>query len=125
MNLDQKIKEALEIDAAEVDAVLSKEDGLFRQLSGVFRGQMMIWNIFGLVLALLTTVMMIWCGYHFFTSESVDERVFWGVLSLALWTSTIGIKVWFWLEMNRNSTQREIKRLELAITKLTLKLEQD
>ena len=70
-------------------------------------------------------VLMIWSGYHFFVSEELDERVFWGVLFLALWTGTIGIKVWFWLEMNRNSTHREIKRLELAVAKLTIKLEQD
>ena len=125
MNLDEKIKEALKMDAKEVEMVLSREDGLFSQLFGIFRGSMTMWNIFGLVLALVTAVLMIWSGYHFFVSEELDERVFWGVLFLALWTGTVGIKVWFWLEMNRNSTHREIKRLELAVAKLTIKLEQD
>jgi hypothetical protein len=125
MNLDEKIKEALKMDAKEVEMVLSREDGLFSQLFGIFRGSMLMWNIFGLVLALVTAVLMIWSGYHFFVSEELGERVFWGFLFLALWTGTIGIKVWFWLEMNRNSTHREIKRLELAVAKLMIKLEQD
>ena len=125
MNLDEKIKEALKMDAKEVEMVLSREDDLFSQLFGIFRGSMIMWNIFGLVLALVTAVLMIWSGYHFFVSEELGERVFWGFLFLALWTGTIGIKVWFWLEMNRNSAHREIKRLELAVAKLTIKLEQD
>jgi hypothetical protein len=125
MNLDDKIKEALKMDDTEVDMILKKEDGLFSQLLGIFQGRMMIWNIFGLILAVLTTVIMVFTGYYFFVSESLDERIFWGIISLALWTGTIGVKVWFWLEMNRNSTNREMKRLELALAKLTIKLEQD
>ena len=125
MNLDDKIKEALQMDAKEVEMVLSKDDGLFNQLFGVFRGSMMIWNIFGLVLAVATAVLMFWSGYHFFISEGLDERIFWGVLLLAFLTGTMGIKIWFWLEMNRNSTSREIKRLELAVAQLTVKLNQN
>lgn len=124
MNLDDKIKQALQMDAKEVEMVLSKEDGLFSQLFGLFRGNMMLWNIFGLVLAVLTAVLMFWSGYQFFISEGIDDRIFWGVLLLAFWTGTIGIKIWFWLEMNRNSTLREIKRLELAVAQLTVKLNQ-
>jgi hypothetical protein len=29
-------------------------------------------------------------------------------------------KIWIWLEMNRASTLREIKRLELAVAQLTV-----
>ncbi len=125
MNLDDKIKQALQMDAKEVEMVLSKEDGLFSQLFGLFRGNMMFWNIFGLALAVVTAVLMFWSGYHFFISEGLDERIFWGVLLLSFWTGTMGIKIWFWLEMNRNSTLREIKRLELAVAQLTAKLNQD
>lgn len=121
MNLDDKIKEALQMDAKEVEIVLSKEDGLFIQLFGLFRGNMKIWNIFGMVLAVVTAVLMFWSGYHFLISESLDERLFWGVLLLAFLIGTMGIKIWFWLEMNRNATHREIKRLELAVAQLMAK----
>ncbi|WP_340679828.1 DUF6768 family protein [Paraglaciecola sp.] len=122
MNLDDKIKQALQMDAKEVERVLSKDDGLFKQLFGLFRGNMMAWNIFGMVLAVVTAVFMFWSGYHFFISENIDDRLFWAVLLLAFWTGTMGLKIWFWLEMNRNSTSREIKRLELAVAQLTKEL---
>jgi len=122
MNLDDKIKQALQMDAKEVEQVLNKEDGLYGQLFGIFRGNMRNWNIFGMILAIITAVLMFWSGYHFFISNSLDDRVFWGVLILVFWTGTMGLKIWFWLEMNRNSTIREIKRLELAVAQLTNKL---
>jgi len=122
MNLDDKIKQALEMDAKEIEQVLSKEYGLFDKLFGIFRGSMRNWNIFGMTLAAVTGVFMFWSGYHFFISESLDDRLFWGVLLLAFWTGTMGLKIWFWLEMNRHSTSREIKRLELAVAQLTAKL---
>lgn len=125
MNLDDKIKQALQMDAEEVKRVLDNENGLFDQLFGIFRGSMKLWNIFGLVLSLITAALMFWSGYYFFISESVDERIFWGVLSLAFLTGVMGLKVRFWLEMNRHSTTREIKRLELVVAQLAARLNQE
>ncbi len=124
MNLDDKIKQALQMDAKEVEQVLSQKDGLTSQLLGIFRGSMMPWNIFGLILSVVTAAFMFWSGYHFFSSVSQDNQLFWGIIFLALWTGVMGIKVWFWLEMNRYSTIREIKRLELAVAQLTAKIKQ-
>ena len=125
MDLDDKIKQALQMDAKEVERVLGKDNGLYSQLFGIFRGSMRFWNMFGMGIAIVTAVFMFWSGYHFFISENLDDRLFWGVLVLAFWTGTMGLKVWFWLEMNRYSTSREIKRLELAVTQLTAKLNQE
>jgi hypothetical protein len=122
MNLDDKIKQALKMDANEIEEVLSNDKGLFAQLGGVFRGSMRFWNFFGMALAVIIAALMFWSGYHFFTGQTQDERLFWGVLLLAFLTGTMGLKIWFWLEMNRNTTSREIKRLELAIAQLTAKI---
>lgn len=125
MDLDNKIKQALQMDDKEIEQVLNEENGLFSQLFGIFRGKRMLLNIFGLALSIMTAIFAFWSGYHFFISENLDDRVFWGVLLLAFCTGTMGIKVWFWLEMNRFSTSREIKRLELAIAQLTAKLNKE
>ncbi len=125
MNLDDKIKQALQMDADEVEQVLAKDQGLLDQALPVFRNNMRRWNIFGILLGFVTGGLMIWTGYHFFSSDSMDDRVFWGVLSLAFLTGNMGIKIWFWMEMNKHATQREIKRLELAVAQLTAKLSQD
>ena len=125
MNLDDKIKQALQMDAKEVERVLRKDDGMFKQFFGIFRGNMRFWNMYGMAIAIVTAVLMFWSGYHFFISETQDDRLFWGVLLLAFWSGTMGLKIWFWLEMNRYSTSREIKRLELAVTQLTAKMSKE
>ena len=125
MNLDDKIKQALQMDAKEVERVLSKDNGMFKQFFGIFRGNMRFWNMYGMAIAIVTAVLMFWSGYHFFISETQDDRLFWGVLLLAFWSGTMGLKIWFWLEMNRYSTSREIKRLELAVTQLTAKMSKE
>lgn len=125
MDLDDKIKQALQMDAEEVKQVLDNENGLFDQLFGIFRGSMKLWNIFGLVLSLITAALMFWSGYHFYISESVDERLFWGVLLLVFLIGVMVLKIRFWLEMNRYSTSREIKRLELVVAQLTARLTQE
>jgi hypothetical protein len=125
MNLDDKIKQALQMDTEEVELLLSKDQGLFAQLFAVFNGKMRLWNIFAMILSVVTAVLMFYSGYRFFISEGLDDRVYWGVLLLAFWTGTMGLKIWFWIEMNRNATSREIKRLELAVAQLTAKLSRD
>jgi len=124
MNLDDKIKQALKVDAEEIELLMTKEKGLFEQLFAIFKGNRRHWNVFGMILAVLTAITMFWSFYHFILANNLDDRIFWGVISLALWTGNMGLKVWFWLEMNRNSTSREIKRLEIAVAQLTAKLHQ-
>ncbi|MGX5173274.1 DUF6768 family protein [Aliikangiella sp. IMCC44653] len=122
MNLDRKIEEALKLDEAEVEKILNREQGLFQQLFAIFRGKMMFWNIFGLILSVVLTGLTFWSGYHFFYSEVIQQQIFWGVLSLAFWTGLMGIKIWFWLEMQQHATIREIKRLELTVAQLNAQL---
>ena len=123
MNLDDKIKDALRMDEKEVEKVLRNDNGLFAQLSAVFDGNMKSWNIFGLLLATITAILLFYSGYHFFVSDTQGDRLFWGVILVVTWTGNMGLKIWFWMEMHRNITSREIKRLELAVTQLTAKLE--
>ncbi len=68
---------------------------------------------------------MIWAGYEFITAANVDERVFAGVWLVVTLGMQIGLKQWTWMEVNRGSLLREIKRLEVAVVKLSSKVERD
>ena len=121
MNLDDKIKQALKMEEQEVEQILREDQGLFAQLAAVFKGNMKGWNLFGLVLATVTAIIMFYSGYQFFVNETLDERVFWGVIFIVSWTGNMGLKIYFWLEMNKNATVREIKRVELAVSRFAAK----
>jgi hypothetical protein len=71
-----------------------------------------------MALTLVFVGLTVWCGYEFFTAASVDDRVFWGVLAVVGFHGVSMLKMWFFMEMNRHSVTRELKRVEIALARL-------
>lgn len=117
MNIDQRIKQELEQDAADIDRIVGSDPGLAGMLAGSLRTGMRRWVILGNVLALAATVVIVWAGYRFFTADAVDTMLRWGVVLLLAMQLQIAVKQWLWMEMQRASTLREIKRVEVAVAR--------
>lgn len=69
------------------------------------------------LLALSLAAAIVFCGYQFLTATTAEQS-YWGVWLLLAFQAQMGTKIWIWLEMNRSSTMREIKRLKLAVAQL-------
>lgn len=121
MNIDRKIAEELERRDKDLGDVTLAERSLFGAMYRVFTGGWRAWAAYGMVLTLVMTAISLWCGYHFFVAESVDDRVFWGLIAVVTLNGVGMLKIWFFLEMNlerdRSWTARELKRLEIALTR--------
>jgi hypothetical protein len=118
MNFDEQIKQSLEQQTAEIDAILAEEKSVIAMMLNAYKGKMAFWMWFALILALITFGFAVWTGYHFFIADNAQDTAFWGVLLVILTSMNAAIKMWVWMEMNRQSTSREIKRLEFMIAKL-------
>ena len=118
MNLDQKIKAELERDTPDVEKILAQDDGLFDMLFATFRSGIRAWVIVINLVTLVVTGLLFWTGYEFFTSGGLQDQVFWGVCLLLALNAQIALKQWIWMEMNRTSVIKEVKRVELAIARL-------
>ena len=80
------------------------------------------------IVTFLITFLMFWAGYQFFFVEVAEQKLMlhkmqWGAILLLSTMVQIALKMWTFMEMNRQSAMREIKRLELVIEKLTNKLD--
>jgi len=117
-NLDSRIKKELEQETAEIDALLAEEGGLPDMVSAAWHGGLRRWIWLTSVVLLPISAVMFWCGYEFFTATSSDDRIFWGFCLLISAMPQVALKQWQWMEMNRASMMREIKRLELAVAAL-------
>lgn len=121
MNLDSKIREELERRDADLGDLALEERSLFGAMYRVFTGGWRRWAAYGMFLTFVMFGITVWSGVHFFTAESLDERVFWGVIALAAFNGVGLLKMWFFLEMNlerdRAWTARELKRLEIALVR--------
>ncbi|MEX0902804.1 MAG: DUF6768 family protein [Pseudohongiellaceae bacterium] len=118
MNLDDCIKRELESEAKEIDQAMGETKGLFELAASPFKGGLRRWMFVVSFVIAVMTVLMLWSGYRFFIAESAEERIFWGVWFIITLNGQAMLKLWTWMEINRNSVLREIKRLEIAIAKL-------
>lgn len=121
--IDERIKTALEQDTKELDTLLANEGGLPDMISTSFKGGMRRWMVLVWIVTFIVTVLMFWCIYNFVMAG--EDNIFWGFCSLGLMMMQIALKQWTWLEMNRATTMREIKRLELVIATLSAKLDKN
>ncbi|NDY96782.1 DUF6768 family protein [Wenzhouxiangella limi] len=118
MSIDEKIRRELLQQGGPVEGLKAEETGLFPMLFRVFTGGLARWAGFAMALTLVAFSLMLWTGYAFFAAASVDDRVFWGVLVLAAFHALSMFKLWFFMEMNRHSVTREVKRVEIALARL-------
>lgn len=118
MNIDKKIKEELESEAANIDQVLAHQEGIFSMLTNAYKGALGGWVILVTIITLAVSSIIVWAGYEFFFVESLlEHKLHWGVVLIISLIIQISLKMWTFMEMNRMSTLRELKRLELAISK--------
>ena len=119
MSIDQKIKASLQQEQQHVDqridTILSKDDGLFARLGATYQGGMQRWMWFSTLLAVLLSAAFIYAGYRFFVATNVSDQVFWAVWFIVGLMMQIAVKLWMFMEMNRTSIIREIKRTESLI----------
>ena len=120
--LDEMIKAELEQESSEIDLLLASEGGLPDMVAASFKGSMRRWVGVVYVAAFAVAIPMFWSIYQFFIAISLDDRLFWGLIALTTLIMQGLLKVWIFMEMNRASMMREIKRLELAVAKLSQKI---
>jgi len=117
-DLTDRIKAELEKETSEIDELLASEGGLPDMVSAAMKGTMRRWVWFAGIVTLIVTGLFIWAGYNFYHAATMDDRLFWGVWFIVGVVGQVTLKQWQWMEMNRSSMMREIKRLELALVSL-------
>ena len=115
-NLDDDIKKVL--DNGETLYDLEKEEGVFRQWAGIFRGKMRWWSILVIIESIVVLMLILLAANEFFQAEDTKSQIFYATGVILLGMVMLLLKLWGWMQMNRYALQREIKRLELRILEL-------
>jgi uncharacterized protein YqhQ len=119
-HIDALIKKALTEEEAKFYDELN-EQNLFGKLEEVYRGKMGWLAVIMNILILLLFGFFVFCVIRFFESEGSVALIKWaagGFLSII----ALGmLKLYFWLQMDKNDIKRELKRIELQIAALSIK----
>lgn len=122
-DIDQLIKETLTQEEAKFYNELD-EQNVFEMILGIFEGKnkwiMYVMNFMTLVFFGL----FIYCVVQFFDTEVTKELIKWGIGSLVFLLGVSMLKMFAWMQMDKNALLREIKRLELQVSSLATKLSQ-
>lgn len=120
-DIDKLIKETLSQEEAKFYDEL-EEQNVLSMIFGLFKGK----NKWLLVLMNIMTVvffgLFIYCVVQFFETESIKDLLKWGIGSIIFMLGVSMLKIFAWLQMDKNAILRELKRLELQVSSLTGKI---
>ncbi|MEM7550537.1 MAG: DUF6768 family protein [Bacteroidota bacterium] len=120
-DIDKLIKEALnEEEAAFYDKL--EEKGLFDMVANLYSGKLKGWVYFTTFLNFSFAAVAFFCSVKFLESEEVYYQIRWGAGMFLSWISVSMIKLWNWMQLDKNTLLREIKRLELQIASMAKKV---
>lgn len=116
-NLDNAIRDALSKEDAEFLARF-EDEGPINEALGTFKGSWGLMNIFAALLTFASFGFFVYAMLQIMNTEDVRLTVLWsaGAIVSALFVATL--KMYFWMEMNKNIVLREVKRLELQVARL-------
>ena len=120
--LDKKIAEALRKEDAELFGDIGEEPSLSEMVSETFRGKRRWLNILGAIWTLIFVVLGVISAVAFFRTDVTRDLVMWASACILCTSAVALLKTWYWMEMQRIVVMREIKRIELQIASLAMRI---
>ena len=118
--IDELIKEALSQEEAKFYDEL-EEQNLFGKIGEVYKGKLGWLAIIMNIVHLIVVALLVYCVVAFFKAEAIKELIMWASGGFLCMIMGAMIKLYIWMQMDKNDILREIKRLELQLAVLTNK----
>ncbi len=119
--IDQLIKEALtEEEATFYDSL--DEQNVFQMIFGVFGGKNKWIIVLMNIVSFIAFGLFIYCIVQFFNTDVTNDLIKWSIGGMFCVLMISMLKIFIWMQMDKNSIIRELKRLELQVSTLSSKL---
>ena len=112
--IDEIIKETLTKEEAKFYDELDEQD-LFGKVGAVFKGKYGWLVVIMNVVSLLAFGFLIYCTVQFFNTSDTNDLIMWAAGGICCVLLVSLLKLFFWMQMDKNDILRELKRLELHI----------
>jgi Family of unknown function (DUF6768) len=119
--IDNLIKETLTKEEAKFYEQL-EEQNLIGKLGEVYRGKLGWLTVIMNVVQLIFFVLFVFCVIRFLNTDETNALIKWTSAGFGCMLILTMLKLFVWMQMDKNDTLREIKRLELQIAALSNKL---
>jgi len=120
-DIDTLIKETLTKEEAKFYDELD-EQGILGMIWGLFRGKNSWINILMNIVTVVFFGFFLYCMIQFFNTNDTNELIKWAGGALMFLIGISMLKIFAWMQMDKNALLREIKRLELQVSSLSSKI---
>ncbi len=120
--IDDLIKEALSKEEAKFYEQL-EEQNLIGKLGEVYRGRMGWLVIIMNIIQLIVLGLFVFCIVRFLNEYETNALIKWASAGFMCMMILAMLKLYVWMQMDKNDTLREVKRLEIQISAMYNKLE--
>lgn len=120
--IDDKIKQALAAEDRELYAQFAQEPSLLEQGLELLQGRNRWMNVLMMIVMPIFLIIGFYSLWRFFGAQETKALVGWAMGFGACMAAVSMMKIWAWMQMEKNSTIREIKRLEFQVARLTQRL---
>ena len=120
-DIDQLIKDSLTQEEAKFYDEL-EEQNLINQLGSLFKTKMGWLIVLMNIVNLIVFALSIYCVVQFLNTDVTNELIRWGGAVIICWSTLAMIKLFVWMQMDKNALLRELKRLELQIAAMSNKV---
>lgn len=117
-DIDEEIRRTLSSEDAKLHARFDADPALYTQVLDLFRGSLRWITLAGWVagFALFAAAAYFW--WRFVHAEELRHMLLWAAPAFLCFLGLALVKIWFWLELQKNAVLREVKRLELQVASL-------
>ena len=116
--IDELIKETLSKEEAAFYDDL-EEQNLIGKIGEVYKGKLGWLAAIMNVVHLLMFIAFVYCIVQFFSTDSTNELIKWASAGFLSMIAMGMLKLFVWMQMDKNDILRELKRLELQIATLS------
>ncbi|MFG0256956.1 MAG: DUF6768 family protein [Phycisphaerales bacterium JB043] len=121
-NIDDTIKRALRDDEIPDPDLHITEESLLHQVVMSFRMQNKFLVAWVFIVMFGMMGLIIWGFVEFFSTQDVTSRLAWGLMIILPWSGISLLKMWYYMQLDKYSIMREVKRLELQIAMMRKQL---
>ncbi|MFK8060103.1 MAG: DUF6768 family protein [Polaribacter sp.] len=112
--IDKLIKETLTQEEAKFYDEL-EEQNIFKKILGIFKGKNAFISIIMNITNIVVFAVFIYSIIKALNVKNTNELILWVAATILCFITMSMIKIFSWMQMNRNDLFREMKRLEFLI----------
>ena len=115
--IDDLIKETLSAEEAKFYEEL-EEQNLISKMGEVYKGKMGWLAVIMNIVHVIAFVLFVFCIVEFLNTQETNELIKWAASGFLCMIVMGMLKLYVWMQMDKNDILRQVKRLELQIATL-------